>query len=171
LSYRPTAEEFEKPTPQLLSWLENSLSYYQQQGNEKAIAVFQPLLEDAKQKANIITRSASWLSSTPTRRMNETGFAAMLNAARPARATIEKPQPETRGAYGFRAMLTAASSGGVMSRTIETRDLSTHRVPYGFSEMLESAFPNRPPVTLDDKPRARRGMGFRAMLEGASRGT
>lgn len=168
MSYRPTAEEFEKPTPQLLSWLENSLSYYQRQGNEKAIAVFQSLLEDAKQKANIITRSASWLSSTPTRRMNETGFAAMLNAVRPARATIEKPQPEPQTHFGFLRMLDSDYQAHVASGSDEKHS----RIPCGFREMLEAAFPHGNPATPDDKPRvARRGLGFAAMLEGASKGT
>jgi len=204
LSYRPTAEEFEKPTPQLLSWLENSLSYYQQQGNEKAIGVFRDLLAEAKSRVTIITRSASepqpksgfraMLDSAfsasshnneeeaiqrasddakyrrQSRRMNEAGFRAMLEAARPSRA-IEKPEPEIRGGYGFLAMLDASSRGNA-----EMRDLSAHRdsmrsIPWGFVAMLESMSPHRTPATLDEKPHIRRGMGFGAMLEAARRGT
>lgn len=54
---------------------------------------------------------------------------------------------------------------------IETRDLSTYRVPYGFSEMIEAAFPHGNRTTPEDKPHVVRGMGFAAMLEGARRGT
>ena len=200
MSYRPTAEEFEKPTPQLLSWLENSLSYYQQQGNEKAIAVFRDLLAEAKSRVTIITRSASepqpksgfraMLASAFSasshnneeeaiqrasddakyRRMNEAGFRAMLEAARPSRA-IEKPEPEIRGGYGFLAMLDASSRGNAEMRGLSAHRDSVRSIPWGFVAMLESMSPHRTPATLDEKPRVRRCMGFAAMLEGALRGT
>jgi hypothetical protein len=54
---------------------------------------------------------------------------------------------------------------------IETRDLSTYRVPYGFSEMIEAAFPHGNRTTPEDKPHVVRGMGFAAMLEASRRGT
>jgi hypothetical protein len=70
------------------------------------------------------------------------GFGAMLDAVRPSRV-IRKPEPETRGRYGFCAMLDGASRG---------------------TDMLESE-------ALDKRQRVHRYMGFTNMLEGAARGT
>ena len=99
------------------------------------------------------------------------GFANMLEAARPSRA-IEKPEPEIRGGWGFRAMLDGASRGNAVGGySIEPRD-DAKPIPSGLAAMLEAISPkNRTRETLDDKPHVVRGMGFAAMLEGASRGT
>jgi len=177
LSYRPTAEEFEKPTPQLLLWLENSLSYYQQQGNEKAIAVFRDLLAEAKSRVTIITRSASSHNNEEEaiqrasddakyRRMNEAGFRAMLEAARPAR-TSKTAQPEPQIHFGFLRMLDSKYQAHVAGESVETHD----RIPCGFGEMIAAAFPHGNPTTPYAKPHVRRGMGFANMLEGAAKGT
>ena len=102
----------------------------------------------------------------PQRQRSTTGFMGMLDAAfKSDPSSKQEPEPQPR--LGFLRMLDPAYQRHVSGESSETRE----RIPSGFPEMLESAFPNRPPVTLDGKPRAPRGMGFRAMLEGASRGT
>jgi hypothetical protein len=158
--------DFEHPTIELLRWLENNLSYYEQQGNEKASAIFQSLLEDARQKANIITRSASWLSSTPTRAIPRNGaIMTMLESVVTSR-TSHEPEPQPH--LGFLRQFDIGYQQYVENGSVETHN----RIPYGFSEMIESAFPRQIPTTPENKPRvARRGSGFGNMVECAFSGT
>jgi len=50
-------EHFARPTVKHLEWLEKNLFFYEQKGNEKAVALFRSLSEDAKRKMGIVTRS------------------------------------------------------------------------------------------------------------------
>jgi len=148
------------------------------------------LLRDAKR---IIETSKRQQSSEPTRR--GMGFGNMLEASR--RGTFEtraiertieniiprngvftmleracacKPsnelEPPTR--LGFLRMLDRHYQEHVKNGSNETHN----RIPIGFTEMLEAAFPHENSTKPDYKQRVvRRGMGFAAMLEAASRGT
>jgi len=83
-----------------------------------------------------------------------------------ARRTRDEPEPQTR--LGFLRMLDTTYQQHVENGSVETHD----RIPFGFGEMLEAAFPHGNSTTPDNKPRVvRRGLGFAAMLEGASKGT
>lgn len=88
------------------------------------------------------------------------GIVTMLERVCASR-TRDEPEPQRRGAYGFSAR----------GQPIETRDRPTRRTPYGFSEMVEAAFPHGNPTTSDDKPHVKRGMGFSAMIEASRSGT
>jgi hypothetical protein len=112
----------------------------------------------------------------------ENGFTAMLTAARSSNPTPQYTEPETeeRATSGFQAMILASCRGkreqplAVVTRQLEyTFPDETHsRTPYGFSEMLDSAFPHGNRMTPEDRPHVfRRSMGFASMLEGARRGT
>jgi hypothetical protein len=126
--------------------------------------------EDAIQRAldEIEQDEAKYIqSSAPRRRTNESGFMAMCEVARGAR-TNETAQPEPQTHSGFLRMLDSDYQVYVTRGSEGTHD----RIPYGFSEMLEAAFPHGNPIASHDKPHAvRRGMGFGAMLEGARSGT
>ena len=96
-----------------------------------------------------------------------TGFTAMCEAARPAR-TSETVQPELQTPFGFLRMLDSNYQAHVAGESDETHS----HTPCGFGEMLEAAFSHGNPKTPDKTPHVvRRGLGFAAMLEAASRGT
>jgi hypothetical protein len=150
-------EHFEQPTVELLNWLEENLSFYEKEGNEKAVACFRSLLEDAQQKANIITRSASM----PIPR--DGAFMTQIERVCASRK-IDAPEPPVH--LGFLRMLDPDYQAHVSG----TERKAYSRLPIGFSEMLDAAFPHS--TKLDDNPRGvHRGTGFLAMLEGAANGT
>jgi len=107
----------------------------------------------------------------PEDRPRESGFLGMIEASRgvPTTPTPKQTEPEMRGGWGFRAMLTGASRGNATGYSIETRDPKP--IPCGFAAMLESMFPTKPRETSDERPYIRRGMGFANMLNDAARGT
>jgi hypothetical protein len=83
--------------------------------------------------------------------------------------TTEALQPEPQISFGFLRQLDSNYQAHVADRSEEPHG----RIPCGFSEMMEAAFPNgenRNLATEHEKPHVR-GMGFAAMLDGARRGT
>lgn len=135
------------------------------------------LLRDAKQ---VVQTTKGRQSSEPTRR--GTGFGNMLEGARSGtegdeesqpetrQSGFQKPEPEIRGGWGFRAMLDGASRGNATGESVETRD-DAKPIPCGLAAMLEAISPTEPRDTLNEKSHIKRGMGFAAMLEGARSGT
>jgi len=135
------------------------------------------LLKDAKN----VVKMAKGKDQTTVRGM---GFANMLEASRSSSHSKrhednvqrdlddrESSTPIRRG-MGFANMLEASRRGTLGIQENFKRDLDSVRpIPSGFRAMLETMFPNRTPEALHKKPRVLRGMGFAAMLEGASRGT
>jgi hypothetical protein len=150
------------------------------------------LLRDARR---IIETSKERQTSAPIRR--GMGFGAMLEASR--RGTFEESHPETRAIQRIiprNGAIMTQIERVCASRTSNTPEPPAHlgflrmldpdyqaymkngsskmynRTPVGFIEMLEAAFPHENPAKPDEHPRAiHRGMGFRAMLEGAAKGT
>jgi hypothetical protein len=127
-------------------------------------------------------------SSTPTLERAEpakprsnSGFLRMFEASKNAssedavqRALDEIEQDEaeyrrpTRRGMGFGNMLKASQTGTFEGD--ETRD-DEKPIPCGLAAMLEAMSPKKTHDTLDEKSHVRRGMGFKAMLDGAGKGT
>jgi hypothetical protein len=84
-----------------------------------------------------------------------------------ARRTSDEPEPQPR--LGCLRMLDPAYQRHVSGESNETYK----RIPCGFREMIESAFPNgeNGNLTTEHEKSRVRGMGFVAMLEGARSGT
>jgi len=129
-SSTPTLERAEPAEPRsrggFIRMLEESSKKTDEDAIQKAL---DEIVQDETKYATAIERV---IEGTIPR---QTGFAAMLEAARPSRA-IEKPEPEIRGRYGFRAMLDGASRG----TTDDTLDEKSHvRRKMGFKAMLDGA--------------------------------
>ena len=119
---------------------------------------------DAETEEGLVREVLRYISHEEPQR--QTGFLAMCEATRPAR-TSETVQPELQIRLGFLRMLDPNYQAHVANGSEETHS----RIPCGFREMIEAAFPHGNRTTPDDKPHVVRGMGFAAMLEGARRGT
>lgn len=128
-------------------------------------AIQRALDEIEQDEAKYATAIERTIEGTIPRQM---GFGAMLDAVRSTR-TVEKPEPEMRGGWGFRAMLDGASRGNATGESVERDDVKP--VPYGLAAQFEAMYPNKTRETLEERSHIRRGMGFKAMLDGAGKGT
>lgn len=178
-------------------YVTNCVRMLQSGSNEEALVQevlrYVPEAERQPKEMGFTAMLTAARSSNPTSQHTEpaepcsrSGFIRMLEASskntssedavQRALAEIEQDEAKyrrqsselTRRGMGFGNMFKASQTGTFEGD--ETRD-DVKPIPYGLAAMLEAMSPNRTHGTLSEKSGVHRGMGFRAMLDGAGKGT